>query len=436
MKGFWIVETWKRGNVKKAEPRPPSLIASRQSNESKIQNPKSIGPSPLSSSMRAVDPRSRRPSRHHHLQRHGHRAARLQNPRAAGRTGGCTPISNNQRQRRPLEQVEALGFDGLPELDQAEAAISQQDLASGLWPLLKAALRAQGDVQRIWVHARLAQVHDLRGEYVQAAGHVAEVFMISDDVAWRSHKPVSPVNTPTYSAAHEAMENLEAAARRVKSTELQREIETMTRLVQSVHARLAAEYKGPAIQRGSTISGFSREIVASSDKQPADGAAVASQSPVAATPATTREAAPAQPTTSPPATAADSSDPRSPGAIDQLLSVNKASEAVKVCEEIEKNPGDRDLAHFLYQYGKALSQANRKADAAVMLTRCAILYPDSDDAGAALIETALIYRDEFHRADVGRRLLEKVIADAQASGDERSAAVTLARELLGQWPKG
>ncbi len=359
----------------------------------------------------------------------------LRGCKIVGVQGGQVAYSdpNGQRQRRPLEQVEALGFDGLPELDQAEAALSQQDVAGGLWPLLKAALRAQGDVQRIWVQARLAQVHDLRGEYVQAAGHAAEVFMLTDDVAWKSLRPVSSVNTPTYAAAHEAMESLEAAARRVKSVELQREIETMTRLMQGVHTRLAADYKGPAIERGSTISGFSREVVASSDKQPADG--VAAQAPVTATPATTRPAAAAQPAP-PPVAAADSSDPRSPGAIDQLLAASKSSEAVKLCEDIEKNPGERDLGHFLYQYGKALSQANRKADAAVMLTRCAILYPDADDAGAALIETALIYRDEFRRADVGRRLLEKVIADAQASGDERSAAATLARELLGQWPKG
>ena len=360
----------------------------------------------------------------------------LRGCKIVGVQGGQVAYSdpNGQRQRRPLEQVEALGFDGLPELDQAEAALSQQDVAGGLWPLLKAALRAQSDVQRIWVHARLAQVHDLRGEYVQAAGHAAEVFMLSDDVAWKSLRPVSSVNTPTYPAAHEAMDSLEAAARRVKSVELQREIETMTRLVQGVHARLAAEYKGPAIERGSTISGFSRELVASSDKQPPEGAAAVAQPPASANPATTRSTTAAQPAP-PPAATADSSDPRSPGAIDQLLAASKASDAVKVCEDIEKNPGDRDLAHFLYQYGKALSQANRKADAAVMLTRCAILYPDADDAGAALIETALIYRDEFRRADVGRRLLEKVIADAQASGDERSAAATLARELLGQWPK-
>jgi hypothetical protein len=334
---------------------------------------------------------------------------------------------NGQRQRRPLEQIEALGFDGLPQLDQAETALADQNLDAGLWALLRALLSAESDVQRIWIRARLSQAHDSRGEYVQAAGHAAEVFTLSDDVSWKSLRPVSPINTPSYVAANEALESLQNAARRVKSAELQREIETMTRLVQGVHAKLAAGYTGPAIERGSTVSGFIRADVLANEQQPKPGS-----TPIAATPA-----APAViPSIAPSVPAEDSNDPRSAAAIDRLLAAGRAADVVSLCADIEKSPGERDLARFLYQYGKALSQADRKGEAAVMLTRCAILYPDSDDAGPALIETAIIYRDAYRKPDIGRRLLERVIADAQsrAGDDAQSAAANLARELLNTWP--
>ncbi len=338
---------------------------------------------------------------------------------------------NGQRQRRPLEQIEAIGFDGLPQLDQAETALADQHLEEAVWPLLRALLAAQSDLQRVWIHMRLSQVHDLRGEYVQAAGHAAEVFALSDDVAWKSLRPVSPVNTPTFAAASEALESLQSAARKVKSAELQREIETMTRLVQGVQSKLAATYAGPAIERGSTISGFARADIAANDKQPPAGASGAVTAAAPPPSATRPVGAPAANT--PVVRDEDSSDPRSAGAIDRLLAANRAAEAVTLCQEIEKNPGERDLARFLYQYGKALSLAGRKSEAAVMLTRCAVLYGDSPDAGPALIETAVIYRDEFHKPDVGRRLLETVIAQSEA--DAQSPAANLARELLNTWPR-
>lgn len=337
---------------------------------------------------------------------------------------------NGQRQRRPLDQIEALGFDGLPELDQAEAVLATQDYQRGLWPLLRAALKAQTDVQRIWIHARLSHVHDLRGEYVQAAGHAARCFTLSDDVAWKSLRPVSPINTPTFAAAHEALENLNAATRRVKSAELQREIEIMTRLVQGVHDRLAAEYKGAAIKSDSTISGFARETVLANEQEPADAGAVPAAAPTK--PEASGRQEPSEPAPAPAVPSESSNDPRSAAAIDRLLTAGRGDDAVKLCEEIARNPGERDLAKFLYQFGKALSLAGRKADAAVMLTRCAILYPDSGDAILATIETAVIYRDEYRNVATARRLLRQAIADAER--EQQQAALMLAKEVLASLP--
>jgi TolA-binding protein len=332
------------------------------------------------------------------------------------------------RQRRPINQVESMGFDGLPELDQAEAAVAIEDFPGAIMSLLRAAVNAQTDLQELWLHARLARVHDLNGDYVQAAGHAAEVFMRSDDVAWRDLRPVSSINEPLYPAAKEALDRLQSAARKVKSGELKRDIDVMIKNVQPVTERLGQQWTGGAIEPGSTISGLTRAQIAGEQPAAASNGAPVSRAPAAESPAVAApESAPDKPAPAP-AEQPGAGDPRSPQAIDALLAAGRHAQALTLCAEIEKNPGDRDLAHFLYQYGRALALASRKKDAAVMFTRCAILYPDSPDVGPALIETAMIYRDEYRKPDVARRLLERVIAQAQ--DDAQASTAALARELL------
>ena len=67
------------------------------------------------------------------------------------------------------------------------------------------------------------------------------------------------------------------------------------------------------------------------------------------------------------------------------------------------------------------------AEAARLRERAGGLCPPPD-AGPALIETAVIYRDEFGKPEVAQRLLERVIADARR--DDQPATATLAKELL------
>jgi tetratricopeptide (TPR) repeat protein len=328
--------------------------------------------------------------------------------------------ASNARQRRPLNQVDALGFDGLPELDQAETAIAQEDFDTGVRALLRAMLAAQTDQQKLWLHARLARVHDLRGEYVQAAGHAAAVFLRSEDLYWKDLRPVSPVNQPSYPAAKEAFDNLQAAARKVKSGELKGETEVMLRTIRPIHEQLAQSWTGEAVAANSTFSGLTKEEIlgeAERATKPAETAPVASDS--------------AKPPVAPPTARSGDNGPQSPEAIENLLAAGRSAEALALCQQIEKDPGARDLARYLYQYGRALSQTGNKRDAAVMLTRCAILHPDSEDAGPALIETAIIYRAEFRKPEVGRRLLQRVLADAERDG--RTTTAMLARELLDKW---
>ena len=121
----------------------------------------------------------------------------------------------NRQQHRALNEIEALGFDGLEQLDRAEAWIAEGLYANAIDHLLAAALGAQTTLQRLWVEQRLARVHNYQGEYVQAAGHAAAVFLIQDDPYWQRLRPRGEVNEPTYAAAKEAMDLLAQAGGKV-----------------------------------------------------------------------------------------------------------------------------------------------------------------------------------------------------------------------------
>src|SRR5436190_8561680 len=108
-------------------------------------------------------------------------------------------------------------------------------------------LGADGDLKKLWLHARLAKVHDLRKEYVQAAGHAAEAMMLSEDVHWKSIAPVCDPNAPEFAAVKEAYENLQAARSKVKNAELSATIARMLKIVQPLYELQSKEYHGPAI---------------------------------------------------------------------------------------------------------------------------------------------------------------------------------------------
>jgi len=348
--------------------------------------------------------------------------------------------SLGQRQKRPLDDIESLGFDGLPELDKAEQAIADNDLDSGLSSLLRALLKARGDLQRQWVHSRLAHVHDARSEYVQAAGHAAATMELGDDPSWRRLEPVSPVNDPSYAAAREALDHLQSAAKKVQSAELKASLARMTKKVQPVCDRLAKSYAGKPIAPGSTVSGLLKDDILAD-------AALSAGKPLSKT-----SSKPSEPQDNPAREKIDSpanggrakgpspaeqnsplariEDPDSPGAIDRMLSEKRWQEALSACRRIEREPGQRDLAHFLYQYGSALAGDGQKKDAAVMFTRCAVLFVESSDGVHSLIQTAIIYRDEYHQPATATRLLQRAVEQANSRGD--GSAAMLARELLAQ----
>jgi predicted Zn-dependent protease len=115
-------------------------------------------------------------------------------------------------------------------------------------------------------------------------------------------------------------------------------------------------------------------------------------------------------------------------AIDALLAAGRSAEALAVCRRVAEHPGNRSLSRFLHQYGRCLLAEEEPRDAAVMFTRCVVLYPSSPAATMSLIETAAIYIELFENPESARRLLQRA-ADS-AAAQERDDLVAQAREAL------
>jgi hypothetical protein len=330
-----------------------------------------------------------------------------------------------RRQWRELDHIVALGFERLSELDEAERLLTRNDTEAALGRFLAAMLKAETELEKLWVRVRLAQVHDSRGEYVQAAGHAAAVFVLRDEPYWRRLEPVSRPDRPGYPAAREARTLLQQAKREVKSPQLVAVVDRLIEIVEPIHDGLAEEDEGAPPEEGATISGFPIEQIRSGrlviagerardEESPASrGAGAEGRSP----PAAGRDGPP------PEAPAGDSAE-----AIDALLAAGRTADAFVLCRRIAENPGNRSLGRFLHQYGRCLVELGRQKDAAVMFMRSALLYDSSPDAAPSLVETAVIYRDVYRNRSAARRLAERAREIAAGQGD--SQTVQRARDIL------
>jgi hypothetical protein len=106
--------------------------------------------------------------------------------------------------------------------------------------------------------------------------------------------------------------------------------------------------------------------------------------------------------------------------------------ALAICQRVAEDPGQRDLAQLLYQYGRALAGSAREADAAVRFMQCAIEFPSTSYATWSIMETAAIYRELYQKPDTADRLLLMAVAMAQEQGD--AAAAQRARAMLAGEP--
>ena len=337
--------------------------------------------------------------------------------------------ASDRQGSRSLDEIDSISFDDLKEMDLAEEEFAKGNYQSAVEGFLVAALKAKTAVHRLWIYQRLAQSHNYQGQYVQAAGHAATVFMLQDDLYWRRLVPRGGINEPSYAAAAESMQKLRDAARKVKQPQLKRSINEMTAAVRPIFDKLKANYKGEPYKSGSTISGIEKSQIGKARIE----AAKASQQhieklkppkpPIEVTgskkPNSQRRARPSS---------SESIGPTSARAIDDLLAENRAIDAVELCKRIAKNPGERELDRFLHQYGLALLRTDKKPKAAIMLLQCAISFPGSQYAASSLIETALIYETAYNKPDTTIRLLERAVAIATAQ--RQAEAATRARREL------
>lgn len=322
----------------------------------------------------------------------------------------------------PIEAVESLHFEGLLELDEAQRAMKREEWEEALPDLLVAMSKAEGDAQGLWVHAKLAQAHNALGDAIEAAGHTAAVLEIDPAPVWLSLRPSGPMDNPSFYAVGEADYFLKRARR--KATD-QNVIDAMDALIAELapHVQQMAQDDPRRYRAGSTISGIllrdigkplsRREGTDDPDDLAADAG---SEMDAPRPPSPTNQG------------------PESPGAIEGLLERNEFRAALVISEQVAADPGERDLAEFLYQYGRALAGSDRPADATIYFMRCAIEFPTSRHVPRSLIETAIIYRNTYDKPDTAERLLLIAGQRAEEAGD--TATAERARELLVGQPSG
>ncbi len=335
------------------------------------------------------------------------------------------------RQKRAVDEVWTISFDALPVLDEAEKAFADRDYETARRRLLEALMASNEPMHQLWLRHRLLRVHDVRNEFAEACACFAEIVVLDPDPSWARRVPRCEPAPTTYAAAKEAMDALARADRVVKVQAIQHVIDDLAAKLRPIFAELEKHYSGPPIAAGSTISGVLKSDIGKWTEPSAAPPTDSESAPDVAPPSSEKPAAAAaNPTPAPAAQAPPSPD--SPQAIDLLLREQRYGEALALCERIAAHFDQRDIPQFLYQYAEALRLSGKPRDAAVMYMRAAVLYPASPQAGPALIATALLYRDTFARPETARRLLERVVSDAERA--ERPDLAERARTLLRELP--
>jgi hypothetical protein len=344
--------------------------------------------------------------------------------------------ARGRRQWREIEEVDTIGFDGLEALDAAEALLAEAPSPDGVRQLLRALLEADADLERLWVRVRLVQVHERRDEHVQAAGHAAVVFRLRDEASWRGLAPIGGAESASFPALHEALLEIEASSRSVRSGDLREQLRRMRAMIEPAHDRARAAWQEPVPGPGDTLSGIPVEQLRAPAKVET-GAPEPAPEPTAAPPQPAVERPEAAPATPPrPDPASKPAPRRSPSSaaadaserIDRLLEEGRAAEALALCKRLAADPGQAHVSQLLFQYGRCLAAAGHPRDAVVMYLRCAILHESSAFAPPSLIEAARIHRDVWGDTAAARRLLDRAIRAATLLG--RADDVGEAERLL------
>jgi len=335
---------------------------------------------------------------------------------------------NGRRHMRELDAVSMLSFDDLPELDEAELSYHSGDTDAAIHGLLRALLRADREVERLWVRVRLARVHDERGEYVQAAGHAVAIMLMREEAHWTSLEPTATPDDPGYPATHETWTLLTEAQARIRLRSLRPVVQRLSKTIEPIHARAVHAWTGPEIPPDATRSGWPVDRIRAGDfKEPAYPRITTPRSSQKASSRDSRRRATDDERggheggdewgfDAPRGASGKYAAMDAPAALETLLREERFAEALERCERVAGSPGERRLGLFLYQHGRALVGVGRPRDAAIMFMRCAILYESSVAAAPSLLETARIYRDFYRNDATARRLVEQAKRVATAKG--------------------
>lgn len=328
--------------------------------------------------------------------------------------GGYVHHVDSQGRPRAIElhNIAAISFDRLPELDEAEGAFAEGNHEKAVLRFLQALLKADTNEQRIWVRSRLVRVHDAMEQYPEAASHLASILLMEEHPFWRGYEPLREPADPSYASVVEALDRLREAQRASRHPNVLAMVRRIIDKLEPIQRKLNETHDAEAIQPGRTVSGYEIDQIRR-------GKLVR---PVTATPQQ-KNGAEAE-------LSEENLDPKSPAGIEAMLRREQWRSAVETCRNVAQDPGDRDLAEFLHQYGRALAGVGEHEDAAVMFTRCTILFPGTSQALASLIETAIIYRDGFGNAATAKRLLERAARESERRGDR--TAVDRAKRLLSE----
>jgi hypothetical protein len=217
----------------------------------------------------------------------------------------------------------------------------------------------------------------------------------------------------------------------VRSSELARIVDTLLQEVGLAQTAVARSYEGPALRKGATISGFTRDEILDGVASPAveveQSARGATLNPIPAeTPedlATDEKTTLAAPSSTEVSAPARDPEPETESEIEALLQAGEYERVVATCTRQLSGADREDRPTLLLTCGRALVGLDRPEDAAIMFTRCAVLHPDSTQAAQGLVETARIYETVYHRADAAERLLRLAIQHAEHAGDRAQAGV-------------
>lgn len=334
--------------------------------------------------------------------------------------------AGGRRQRLEIDRVQAIRFDGLPLLDEAEQRIADSSLRDGVWLLLRSLVDAETDVQRLWIRRRLVQVHDALGEFAEAASHLAAIVIEDEHAHWLALKPVRDPERTSAAAVREALAALAQALRRVQHGQLRAMLESMRDRLRDLERKAIDEEGGAATDPERTLSGVPVDDIRA-DRPPArwqprgaadDDAPVALPNGRLEAPTNENDEVS---TPAPPPPDANRVEKRAIGAperLERLVREQRWADALALCERVADHRGDphddRDSGQFLYHYGLSLRGVGRHLDAAVMFTRGALLHRDNQFAVRSLLETAEIYHRHIGRRDAAEQLLTRAKAAARA----------------------